>query len=143
MDIQEFSNKIEALVSDFDSLTDAFYLSYKPDFIDLNEQALDIGEDALGDKLPEYRNPEYAALKQSLGSKSGKHWDLKLEGDFRRGLKMDDAGNIFSTDSKSSTFERLLGRDIYGAQTKLLDTFIVEQITPDFDAILRKQLGID
>lgn len=142
MDLQEFSGNIERLTTSLDQITTDLYLSYKPDFIDLNEDALDVGEDVNGDKLPEYRSPEYESLKMAIGSRSGGHWDLKLEGNFRRAMDMTNEGIIYSKDSKMSKFTSILGDTFMGVQAKRLDPFIKEQILPDFDSILRKSLGI-
>ena len=139
MDIQSLSTNLQNFVSNYNDITDKFYYNQAANFIDVNEQQLDDGEDALGNEMPEYRNPKYAQFKRSMGNNTGR-WDLKVTGGLRRLMKMDKDGWIFSTDSKNAKFEGLPGLEVWGVQPERLDTLIKEQITPDFIALIEDKI---
>ena len=140
MDIQSLHTNLSSFVSNYNDITDKFFDDQTARFIDTNEQQLDDGEDALGNEMPEYRNPKYAQLKQTLGNNTGK-WDLRLTGTLRGRLLMKD-GWIFSNDWKNDKFENLseFGLEVWGVQPERLDTLIKEQITPDFIALIEAKI---
>lgn len=142
MDLQQFGTNLNNFVVGYEATTDKLHSDNTAAYIDLNEDAMDKGEDALGNDLPEYHNPAYAQMKRSRGSKSNGKWDLKHTGDFRSAMKMNNQGFIFSTNWKQSKLVSLLGEDIFGVQPVLLDRHIKEQMIPEFEDIIKTKLGI-
>lgn len=143
MDIQHLSNNLKTLTAAFEPITDKFHTDHAADYIDLNQEALSVGEDAFGVKLPTYANDEYAAWKRSRGSKSGDNWDLNLDGGFYAGMKMDHNSEIFSTDSKARKLVDLtnsVDNDIFGVQPKRLDQYAKDQLIPEFNDLMLKKL---
>lgn len=145
MDLQIFASDLNNFTGNYGAITDKLHKDQTASYIDLNNEALDVGEDALGNELPMLSNPAYAAGKRSKGGKSKGKWDLKDTGDFRRAMSMDKEGFIFSRDNKAGKLVPLLegfGLDIFGVQEKKLDAHIKEQIIPEFYDIIRTKLKI-
>lgn len=143
MDIQQLSKNLQSLTSTYEAVTDKFHTDHASDYIDLNQAALDVGEDAVGAKLPTYSNKAYAAWKRSRGGKSGEHWNLDLYGGFRAGMKMNNRDEIFSTDSKAEKLVSLTNandNDIFGVQPKRLDQYAKDQLIPEFNDLMLKKL---
>lgn len=90
--------------------------------IDINTEQLAQGIGSDGVQLGEYASPEYAQMKQALGSKAPYAWvDLKLEGSFYEGFYVEPffGGNdtaglyIDSRDEKTESLERKYS-DVFG-----------------------------
>ena len=143
MDIQKLNANLQSLTSTFDTVTDKFHTDHAADYIDLNQEAMDMGEDAVGAKLPTYSNKSYEEWKRARGGKSGAFWDLKLDGGFRAGMKMNNRFEIFSTDSKADKLVDLTNsndNDIFGVQPKRLDQYAKDQLIPEFNDLMLKKL---
>jgi hypothetical protein len=145
MDIYQLSDNVQKIVDDFDTMADEFIFDHAADFVDINAAQLMDGEDAMGDLMPEYRSDAYANLKRSVGSKGHGRWDYNLTGSFQSLMQMDKGGQIFSTDSKAAKLEaatKSVELDIYGVQPKRMDKYIADQLKPDFELLMRKEMGI-
>lgn len=143
MDIQHLSNNLKTLTAAFEPITDKFHTDHAADYIDLNQEAMDMGEDAVGAKLPTYSNKAYEKWKTARGGKSGGHWNLDLYGGFRAGMKMNNRFEIFSTDSKADKLVDLTNsndNDIFGVQPKRLDQYAKDQLIPEFNDLMLKKL---
>ena len=140
MDIQTLASNISQFVASYDNVERAFYEQCKPLFVDANSDALDVGEDSEGNKLPEYRNPQYAQLKRSRGSKSGGHWDWKLTGESRSKMVMRSDGFITSLDDKTDKLVRFAGGEVFGVQQKRFDELVQDQLIPDFIGIIENKI---
>ena len=143
MDIQKLNANLQSLTSTFDTVTDKFHTDHAADYIDLNQEAMDMGEDAVGAKLPTYSNKSYEEWKRARGGKSGAFWDLKLDGGFRAGMKMNNRFEIFSTDSKADKLVDLTNsndNDIFGVQPKRLDQYAKDQLIPEFNDLMLEKL---
>ena len=113
--------------------------------IDLNtdDQLFKFGIDSSGNKLAPYRSTEYERLKAQLNPNHVT--DLKLEGDFYKGWKVDaDKFPIYmtSTDAKTAELVGKYGEDIFGLTDKnmgALSDYIVDDIR---ETLRKKALGI-
>lgn len=118
----------------------------EPEIIDLNLSQLEVGKDSSGSLLPEYANADYAAAKKAQGSKSGNHYDLKLEGDFWEAffgkLEGEDM-RIESRDIKRDELVALTSIEIFGLTKENLNKFINDSFYPLFMDKLRKQLRLN
>lgn len=137
MKIRELANNLDIFVRNYDAIVDEFHKEHGADFIDLNTDAMDKGEDSEGKATPEYRNPQYAGFKGAIGG-NRKNWDFKLSGDLREAMYIKN-GLISSTDSKTS---KLLSAvpDMFGVQKKMLTPYLKQQYIPDFVMLLKKEL---
>ena len=93
--------------------------NYEAELIDLNTSQLEEGLLSSGKRTPEYSNSDYAKQKLSMGSKSGNHYDYKLDGDFYEGWKVEFKGTKIKFDSLDEKAEKLTSppygsKDVYG-----------------------------
>jgi hypothetical protein len=145
MELIELYNNLKRFNQEIDQFVDDFIIDNQSSFVDANIEQLARGEDAEGKAMPVYRNPEYAAMKRSMGSRSGDRWDLNLFGDFTGRMKMDNSKNIFSTDSKSAKLLKAtqsVDLDIFGVQPRMMDELIKDQLLGDFQTATQKSLGL-
>ena len=102
----------------------------------------DSGDAELG-KMPTYATPSYALAKQKKGSKSGMHYDLNLQGDFRDAMYAKPVSKgiqISSKDSKLSSINKLTkGDNIWKLNKEHKKTF-VELALPDFQKRFKNEL---
>lgn len=137
MKLRDFANNLNRFVLNYDKVVNDFHDEQGADFIDLNTQAMDKGEDSEGDPTPEYRNPEYGGLKGAMGGNS-KNWDFKFSGDLRSAMYIKD-GLISSTDSKTSKLKQAVP-NMFGVQKKLLKPHLKEQYIPNFVMLIKTNL---
>ena len=135
-------NAINQLINNWDSLIDKFIRDFEPYFIDIVQDQLSKGKGGNGGNLDTYASNEYARFKKSIGSISSPIADLKLTGDFYEGMTMDDNLEIFSTDWKDELLHRQFGDDITEVSTDNMNKLIKDQILPEFEAFIKKQLGL-
>lgn len=133
---------IQLLLNNWDSLVHKFILSNEPLFVDTVHSQLEKGEAGDGSKLDTYSTPDYSRFKKAIGSMSSPIADLKLTGDFYGGMIMNNNLEIFSTDWKNNLLKQMWGDDIMEVQDNNLDKIITEQILPDFEHYIRKQIGL-
>lgn len=112
--------------------------------IDLNtdDQLFKFGIDSAGQKLAPYRSSEYAQLKAQLNP--NRVTDLKLEGDFYKGFRVDaDKFPIYVTsiDDKAAKLVAKYGEDIFGLTQENKGEFS-DQILQDVQQEIRQKLGI-
>lgn len=129
----KFESDILAVVRDNDNIV-----------IDLNtdNQLFKYGIDSLGEKLKAYRSAEYARLKRVLNPNGVT--DLKLEGDFYKGFRVDASRfpiSITSVDEKAEMLAWKYGEDIYGLTQDSLK-LLGEEILSDIQSKLKSALGI-
>ena len=68
--------------------------------------------------MPSYRNPDYANFKTTINPNNRGFWDLRLHGEYYRGIKVEYYGSvvffkqIYSNDNISWLNERLGGMDL-------------------------------
>lgn len=117
------------------------------EIIDLNHSQLEVGKDSNSALLPEYQDQiHYKQFKQSIGSKSGGHYDFKVEGDFLEGFYGELTGENFKIDSKDSKRDRLVDLTsiyIFGLTNENTKKFVNDAFYPLFMSKLRKQIGIN
>ena len=53
----------------------------------INRGNLQEGIDSEGNDMPRYRNPDYANFKVSINPKNRGFWDLRLHGEYYRGIE--------------------------------------------------------
>ena len=53
----------------------------------INKENLQEGKDSDGDNMPRYRNPDYANFKVTINPKNRGFWDLRLSGEYYRGIQ--------------------------------------------------------
>jgi hypothetical protein len=145
MNFVELSKKLGSTISNMDELIDRAVFDNEEEIIDLNTAQLSKGKDSLDQLLDEYASEEYAKFKKFLGSEAPLGTpNLKLEGDFYRGFKLEKDGDnyiLFSVDEKSDRLTFKYGNEIFGLTEKsieilkpnLLESFLIE---------LRKSLGL-
>jgi len=130
------------LLQNWDSLIKKFLLDFEPDFIDIVQEQLSKGKGGDGNNLDVYASDEYTEFKKGIGSISAPIADLKLSGDFYEGMVMNDDFTILSTDWKNDLLHQMFGDDITEVSDKNLARIIEEQILPEFEDFIKKQLGI-
>ena len=119
----------------------------EPEIIDLNQSQLEVGKDSSGSFLPEYADQQmYREFKQSIGSKSGRRYDLKVEGDFWEAMFGKLENTDFVIDSKDSKRDRLVALtsiEIFGLTNKNTNQFIEDYFYLLFMKKLRTQLFLN
>lgn len=119
---------------DFKSLADNFRnfdmtdivvkvaISHDAELADLNLSQLEKGYLSTGERTEEYASDDYKNLKRFLGAQSLPYADLKLEGDFYEGWKVENISDKWidfdSTDSKTHDLENKYSSDIFGLTDK-------------------------
>lgn len=84
----------------------------------INIDNLQHGLDSDGFNMPSYRNPDYANFKTTINPNNRGFWDLRLHGEYYRGIKVEYYGSIvffkqiYSNDKISWLNERLGGMDL-------------------------------
>lgn len=111
---------------------------HQSEIIDSNIEQLKRGEDAEGNKLPEYEYESYYKGKaaQGLLFNAGRHWNFILEGDFTGGFYVYQKQNNAIIDSRDSKRERLVRKvmpqPIFGLQDnelkELEQNYLIEEI---------------
>lgn len=103
MTVRELNDKLQTL--DVDELVlQAIQLNEKA-MVQINREQMEVGKNAEGQSIGYYRSLSYANFKKNIGSRSPfRIPDLKLTGDFHKGMAMDVEDNkyfIYSTDDKA------------------------------------------
>lgn len=143
MDLQTLYNNVNQLISGWTQFEDDVFDAVKPDLIDINAEQLNVGDDAEGSAMPEYANSSYARFKLSRGSRSNGRWDLNLTGSFQSKMKINDDGQIFSTDSKARKLTDItnsLDLDIFGVQKDRLSQYNKEYAAPMIKDMILERL---
>ena len=115
------------------------------EIIDLNHSQLEVGKDSESALLPEYEDQErYYSFKQSIGSKSGRRYDLKLEGNFYEAFFGKIESNLdYTIDSKDEKRDKLVDLtsiEIFGLTDDNTRKFIENHFYSCFMEKLRKAL---
>lgn len=117
--------------------------------IELNQDQLLGGTDAFQEKLKEYRDDEYAELKNRMNPKPGYGTpDLKFTGDFYKGFFIDvmslDEGyfELDSTDEKAESLTERYGEAIFGLDDAKETIFWIDNVFESFARILFNRTGI-
>lgn len=109
------------------------------------EQLLE-GKNALGEKVGRYRNPQYARMKNAMNPKPGYGVpDLKLSGNFHKGIYTDVRGDTIITDSTDTKTQKLAdkyGEEIFGLSEEKKNVFIKEDLHPVFMEKIKQQTGL-
>ena len=140
MNLEQLSKNLGTAISAIQSgdILNRAVLENQSQIIDLNTAQLEKGKNSLDELLERYASDEYAAFKKALGSNAPKGVpNLKLEGDFYSGFKLERDGEdwiIFSTDEKNDDLVNKYGSSIFGLTEKsvkellpeLLETVLIE-----------------
>ena len=125
----------------------ALFVQNEKHIITLNQAQMLKGKKRNNEGIGEYLSDNYAAYKFSfISSEAGEgNVDLKLSGDFYKGLEMKLSGeniDIKSSDFKSSKLESKYGSDIFGLTSKNWQIFSTEVLMPDFFLAMNKKTGL-
>lgn len=80
----------------------------------INIENLKQGKDSDGNDMPRYRNPDYANFKTSINPSNRGFWDLRVTGEYYRGIDVSVFGSVvffkqrFSNDKIDWLHERLI-----------------------------------
>lgn len=117
-----------------------------PEVAKLNTEMLEAGQNAKGDDVGQYRNEEYARMKNAMNPKPGfGRVDLRLTGSFYRNMVTSVVGDAViteSTDEKAAELAAKYGDDIYGLNRTFKARFVSETLRPDFNRRITDITGL-
>jgi hypothetical protein len=104
------------------------------------------GKNAKGQKIGRYRNPAYARMKAAMNPVPGLGVpDLKLTGDFWKGIYVDIRGDrviIDSVDEKTQDLVDKYSEAIFGLNKNTKAEFVREDLRPVFIKTVREKLKL-
>lgn len=143
MGIIEFAETFETV--DIDKIIEQSFFDNEAEIIDiLQENQLLKGLDQFGARIGEYSQPEYAKMKFQMNNQAGLGFiDLRLDGDFYKGMaleKIDKDFQIRSSDSKAEKLTKQFGEEIYGLSEDsaglVAQDYILESLTNGIREVL-------
>lgn len=144
MDFGTLGNNVSRVIKNLDKIVLDSAMELKETIADLNVKQLEEGKRVDGANIiPEYQSDVYAKAKKSIGAKPSLGTpDLKLTGDFHRGIYADRKADYIFTYSKDSKADKLNSkyRQIFGLTaesigelkldlTELLQTKLTNEFT--------------
>lgn len=130
---------VSRVVKDLEKIVLDSAMELKDSIADLNVKQLEEGKRTDGNSIiPEYQSQNYAKAKKAIGAKPASGTpDLKLTGDFHKGIYADLKGNYIYTYSSDSKADKLNSkyRQIFGLTFESIAT-----LKPDLTEILQKKL---
>ena len=72
----------------------------------INIENLQQGKDSAGDDMPAYRNPDYANFKTKVNPRNRGYWDLRLHGEYYKGIQA-----VISRNSASVFFKQTVNNE--------------------------------
>ena len=72
----------------------------------INIENLQQGKDSAGDDMPAYRNPDYANFKTKVNPRNRGFWDLRLHGEYYKGIQA-----VISRNSASVFFKQTVNNE--------------------------------
>lgn len=88
----------------------------------INIENLQQGKDSDGGDMPRYRNPDYANFKTSINPRNRGFWDLRLHGEYYRGIQVKVSATIvfFSQKYRNDKIEWLHERLVWNGHNQAL-----------------------
>lgn len=116
MDFNSLANNFRKL--DITDIVVEVAVSHDAELADLNLSQLEKGYLSTGERTKEYESDDYKNLKRSMGAQSLPYADLKFEGNFHGGWKVENINNnsieFDSMDEKTPDLEDKYSSDIFG-----------------------------
>lgn len=143
MDFTGFNTRLKKVISNFDNIILEAAMESKETIADLQVEQLEEGKTEKGTNIiPEYQSESYASAKKAIGAKPPKFTpDLKLTGDFHRGIYAKLEKNYIVTDSTDDKTGMLTEKypDIWGLSDQKQAQFNKE-VAPNIAKRLKNEL---
>lgn len=146
MDLKQLSKNLGTAITAIETgeILNRAVLENQAEILDLNTAQLEKGKNSLDELLQRYASDEYAKFKKAIGSNAPSGVpNLKLEGDFYSGFKLERDGEdwmIFSTDEKNDELVNKYGSSIFGLSEKSITELLpnlLETLLTDLRQILQ------
>ena len=136
MDFTTLQQNVSRVIKDLEKIVLDSAMELKETIADLNVKQLEDGKRVDGASIvPEYQSQDYAKAKKAIGATPALGTpDLKVTGDFHKGIYADLRGNYiytYSTDSKADKLNSKY-RQIFGLTKESIAT-----LKPDLTEILQ------
>lgn len=135
--------KLEAF--DLEETIEKCFELTEDDIADTQREQMLHGENSQGEDIGYYRNSAYAELKERLNPLAGGTVDLKITGDFHKGIYATVIGEelvISSFDEKTDDLEQKYGDEIFGINDNYRTDYIDQELRPAFEQAVERELGL-